>query len=224
MAIVKCPALSLEASGNLGAICYSRWRDRQIARGAWTGVVPNTSAQVAIQGHMSAAATAWGTYLTSAQRTAWEIYAKNVIWADRLGDKHSPSGYNCFISYSIQRQRWGLAILFDPPSTHRSEFPSSYSVWSDVPGNLHADLAYPVLNPGCDGVEYWVAGPYDSPGRRAIEPEYRFELVRLVPQASGAQWVQTPYNKWYWVKARFIWLPGYTGNYWYEQHYHTVGV
>lgn len=222
MAIVKGPALSLLASGNLGDICYSRWRELQIARSSWTGTVPNTGPQVVIQGFLAAAAQAWGSTLTAAQRTMWEGYAAGLVRVDRLGGEYRPSGYNTFVAYSVQRQRWGLAIAAVPPVVKIGAVPSSYAVWSTGVDTIHADLHYTVSVYGPDGVEYWMAGPYDSPGRRALENEYRFQVARFQAAASEASWVQTPVDKWYWVKGRFLWLPGYTGNYWYDQHYHTA--
>lgn len=224
MAIVKGPALSLEASGNLGAICYSRWRDRQVARGTWTGTVISTPAQIVIQSFLAAAAQEWGQVLTFSDRAAWNEYARSLSWTTRLGDRYAPSGYNVFISYSVQRQRWGLAIATEPPAAHKGEMPEYFNVWSDAAGNLHTDLHYDWWDTKSDGVEYWIAGPYNSPGRRAREPEYRFKIAQLVPSFSEAEWAQSPIDKWYWVKSRFLWLPGYTGNYWERQHYHTIGA
>lgn len=221
MAIVKGPAFSLLASGNLGGICYARWRGLQIARNVWTGSVPNTAKQVVIQGHLASVAGSWGSGLVQAERDAWNAYALQLTRIDRLGQPYHPSGYNTFVAYSLMRLWWGYAVLLMPPAEHRQRVPTFMSVSSSGASSLNVNLHYTTGATNVDGSEYWVAGPFNTQAYKAREHQYRYRKRKFFPSGSGQSWSQTPINKWYWLKARYLWFPGYVGNFWYKQHFHS---
>lgn len=217
MAIVKGAALSLQASGNLGDICYSTWRGQQIARSTWTGTVPNTVKQVTQQGFLSITAQYWGGTLTGIQREKWTRRARTVVWKNRFGDDYIPSGYQLFMKWNIRRLVMGLVIMNIPPQPQEWVDTDEFLVVSVVLEglisiNLVKDPAH--QNEGY-GNEYYRAGPYTSGGRKPIEGEWRF-VNRQVPPVRYKDFDVEP-NKWYWYRARVIAEFGDVQNWWEAQ-------
>jgi len=204
MAVVKAPALSLDASGNLGAICYSSWRGLNVARGVWTGTDPNTAKQQAMRAKTKAVVKAWGGTLTEAEREAWRAAALSERRMSRVKTVYTPTGYQFYVQLNIQRKRLGSAIMTLPPAAivpyTWTEVVSSYD-------NLlfQVDLKFlKELNAGAANVsaEVWRAGPFDSGGRHAINGEYRFlKFIKPIVQSTD---IPAVLNKYYWYKARVM--------------------
>lgn len=214
MAIVRNPALSNEASGNLGGICYSRWRGLQVARGPWTGVVPNTSAQQVYQVYLTGVVQAWSGTLTDGERKGWNDLAKDVRWRDRLGSAYGPNGYQVFVRRNMNRQVCGLPISAVPVVINIDSQPTAihvvYGVWGTQVRLQMKGWTGP-LNAYC--VQYWKAGPFDGGGRRAINPEYRLVRIQTDPSIDY-RWFDTDVElgKWYWYRGRACWASGEVGN------------
>lgn len=203
MGVVKGPAMSIAASGNVGPICYSRWRDLQIARGVWTGTVESTPAQETYQGHLALVAFKWGGVLSEEERESWRLYAREATFRGRFGDPVHYSGYTLFVSRNMNLQRWGQPVLKKPIVDAKSmiyydfymkhELSWEEFVWRayNFPTGFHPDVH-----------EGWVAGPYDSPGRVALDNEYRMLGYRI----PASNWIRIGYahdDKWYWMRHRF---------------------
>lgn len=212
MGVVKAPALSMEASGNIGGICFSRWRSLKIARSPWTGTVPNTGKQVAQQANLIAVAQAWSGTLNAAERSSWDGRASTVVWKDRFGDAYRPNGYQLYLKWNIRRKVMSLTIMTRAPGAQE---------WVDVEG-MRATVVEPgqwvVVYPwdsahnflASYGTEVEKAGPYDGGGRKPIAGEWRF-LVRKIPPAAYAD-NDIIIGKWYWWRGRQIMEFGDVGN------------
>lgn len=217
MAIVKGPALSIDASGNLGAICYSKWRGRSVARSAWSGTVPCTPDQVVYQNHLGTLAQYWGGTLTEDEREAWRAFGREITVKGRLGDLHHPNGYNLFISRNMNRKRWGEAILNRPIDDQKKLIWWLWNMHYDLPGTrirwMHWGVPsgeYPDLYEG------WVAGPYNSPARRPIEPEFRYYKF-VSPGVGLISKNQAADNKYYWMRMRLGDFAGIVSPFLYKQ-------
>lgn len=174
MAVVKGPALSIVASGNLGAICYSKWGELQIARDVWTGTVPNTTKQIAQQQLIKDCAQYWGGTLTDGQRESWRELAREITFRNRFGEPVHYSGYVLFMSRNVNRLRWGYAIMDLPIAVGPYMKWSTIIIRSEASGyqiRFQATGYSSGLAP--DLLEAWIAGPYDSGGRQPIEPEFK---------------------------------------------------
>lgn len=215
MAIVKGPALSVEASGNLGAICYSRWGNLQIAKDVWTGTVPNTAKQVVIQGYMTSVSQAWGGTLSTADRQTWTDLARSIVWRSRLGDTYVPRGYQLFMKWNIRRKVMGLAIMLTAPVVQERVFVLDLNHGVYLTGPFIAVNLRKEVGVGVDGygVEYYRAGPYESGGRSPIEGEWLF-IDREVPPGVYKDY-DVIVNKWYWYRGRQIAKFGDVGN-WFQ--------
>lgn len=217
MAIVKGPALSIQASGNLGPICFSRWRGLAIARDVWTGTVPNTTKQVIQQGYLTTAAQAWGGTLTAAERQTWNDRAETILWRDRMGDQYIPTGYQLFMKWNVRRLVMTLTIMKDAPMLQ--EWVYVYKLFATpYPGEPAVRMW---LRPGDTGlvqsygIEYWKAGPYDSGGRNPIEGEWRFLVLKVPPAYYKDSDVIV--DKFYWYRARAVAEFGDVQNWFYKQ-------
>jgi len=221
MAIVKGPAFSISASGNLGAICYAPWRGLMIARDVWTGTVPNTGLQVAQQAKLTTVSQAWGGTLTSDQRGTWERRAQTVIWKNRLGDPYIPSGYQLFMKWNIRRLVSGLGLKVIAPAEQEWVDVDFFRCVSGGAGTLvRLELQSGGVIVNSWGLEFDKAGPYDSGGRRPIAGEwlnrYRFDP----PQDANDH--QVVINKWYWYRARCVSKNGGVQNWWVKQVQVTI--
>jgi len=213
MAIVLNPALSMAASGNLAGICYSRYRGRAVARGAWTGTQTSTAGQLTAQARLATVTRAWG-YMTEARRVLWGQFALTKPRVDRLGTVYIPTGYQCFCWLNLNLAVCGAAIRLDPPSY--SEKPASGALQLTahyVSGYTNVKLVVPTFSSAPAYQEYLRAGPFTSQGRHAIKPEYRIRYAgNYVLQYHD---YGETYLKWYWFKCRAINSYGEPGN-WFE--------
>lgn len=202
MAVVKGPALSMVASGNLGAICYSKWGELQIARDVWTGTVPNTTKQIAQQQLIKDCAQAWGGTLTEGERESWRGLAREVTFRNRFGEPVHYSGYVVFMSRNVNRLRWSYALAKKPVivknklnwgSVHIEPESAGTAIRfmaTNFPAGMRADL-----------LEAWIAGPYTSGGRVAIEPEYKLLGIDKSPPLSIMKYGLAP-GDYYWCRMR----------------------
>lgn len=217
MAIVKAPALSLDASGNLGGICYSKWRGLAIARDVWTGTVPNTSKQVVQQGYMTLVSQAWGGTLDSDERQTWVDRAKTIVWSDRLGSPYIPSGYQLYMKWNIRRLCMGLSIMKIAPVQQEWVYVQELNLLVQEPYKIEIRLFEKVGSSIVQsyGVEYYKAGPYNSGGRKPIEGEWLLLSQKIPPAKYNDTAVIT--GKWYWYKGRAISKFGDVQNWFTEQ-------
>lgn len=216
MAIVKGPAFSLAASGNVGAICYSTHRGLQIVKSAWTGTVPNTTKQVVQQGYMTTVSQAWGGTLDADDRLTWTNLARSIVWRDRLGSPYIPNGYQLFLKWNIRRKVMGLAIMTIAPAVQERVYVHAMNAGVSA---VHDRINMRMAKSDADnvdgyGVEFYKAGPYGSGGRHPIEGEWLF-LARKVPPTLYADF-DIIFDEWYWYRGRTISKFGDVGN-WFER-------
>lgn len=214
-AIVDCPALSLVASGNLGAICYSRWRGVAVARDVYTGTDPNTADQQIQRANVTSVSQAWGGTLTSSERSAWRQAAREQVFINRLDKKWTPTGYHYFIKMNVQAKTLGYAIQNLPPESKVGVFPIEVDLRNSV---TFPDLIGLVMRKSgsekveSTGIQGFFAGPYNSAGRRPIDGEWRYKGISIT-----VAWVYSDVvikGKYYWGKVRWFWSSGETGNFW----------
>lgn len=204
MAVVRAPALSLDASGNLGPICYSSWRGLNIARDTWTGTDPNTVLQQNMRAMMTTVVQYWGGSLTEVQRKAWRLAAMNERRMSRVKTEYVPTGFQFFVQLNIQRRRLGREIMLLPPVSivpyTWMNFRLGYNYYDEIV-NLHFENEL-----GNDKTEFNAevcrAGSYDSGGRHALEGEYRF--VKFIQPIDSDADNGVIVGKYYWYRARVM--------------------
>lgn len=118
MALVVLPE-GQQRSGKQGGIVWSHNRGGPYVRNRAVPTNPNTARQVAVRNAVRSIAISWDTVLTQAQRDAWNVYASNVSWTNRLGESTSLTGLNHFIrtntiSVTLGKARIDAApVIFD---------------------------------------------------------------------------------------------------------------
>jgi len=218
VAIVDGPALSLRASGNLGAICYLQWRGQAVARAAWTGEqIPTTKQQIYIA-TLEAVAAAWSGSLSTSDRDAWERFARVQRWSNRLGNHWTPSGYQAFLKMNIQAQNLGAAINHLPPAVMPYTVPGVWRVTSGaIVGRAVVELGgFPAgLQP--DYIQVFQAGPFLTVGRHAWGPDWRLVGLQGTPFIMTINGLTSA--RFYWFKARWVFNIGVVGNWFNAQGY-----
>ncbi len=110
MAIVKGPAMSLDASGSLaGAVVFSKWKGRNYIRQLVTPANPKSGAQTGFRASMKFLAQNWAG-LTAAEQATWLARATDGIY----------SNFNAFTSYNQLRWRNFLTPSKDDPAAEAS--------------------------------------------------------------------------------------------------------
>lgn len=207
--------MSLRASGNVGPLCYARWRGNIVARGATTAVQPWSTAQKKYTDNMEAVAAAWSTVLTAAERAQWDAFARNRVWRNRLGQRVIPIGYQVFMKMGCLAKSMGSSYLTSPPISVPSALPSVWSVTNDpTPGKILVELSgYPVGSEP-DVIQVFKTPPFDTIGRHAQPPDYRYFAHVDSPFVCTITGLSS--GKYYWIRARWGYTMGIVGN-WYSQ-------
>jgi len=221
MAIVSAPALSLRASGNLGAICYTRWRGLLIAKSAWSGTYTPTPTQLESEARMTTVSKAWGQVLTHEQREAWNEAAVEQTWKDRLAGDYVPLGYQYFYKLNLNRAFMGYGILEWPPVRIPKPLAESIDVeWKDDIKKVWMKLILTTPGGWTGRVQYFKAGPFKSPGRGAREGEWRY----LGWKSAGSRLYDADVEEfmWHWYYGRWFADVGVVGNRFSKQVYAGV--
>ena len=219
MAIVINPALSMDASGNMGGICYAKWRGLHVARGAWTGTQTSTSAQLACRADLETVSKAWSGTLNEAQRERWRKFARVHPVVGRLGREYRPTGYQAFMSFNLQKVNCGGSLYTSPPVTAEPYALSSITFVVSVGGGyVTVRLNRPSWSPAPYYYQFWRSGAFDNPGRRAQVNDYRVIAVQHSPNYFDD--LTCVYGKYYWYRGRGVTLDGHAGQYFTGQiHY-----
>lgn len=110
MAIVKGPAMSLDASGSLAdAIVFSKWKGRNYIRQLVTPANPRSGAQTGFRASMKFLAQIWSG-LTAGNKATWDDRAADGIY----------SNFNAFTSYNQLRWRNFLTPTKEDPAAEAS--------------------------------------------------------------------------------------------------------
>lgn len=220
MAIVVAPALSQDASGNVGGLCYASWRNIKVARGAWTGVVPNTTLQLGIQSKMTEVSQAWSTLLSASQRQSWADLAKGEIYHTRLNTAYRPNGYGVFMKRNLVRLCTGYAILLTAPVADEAMFAGELHLRAGATNKYHVQLVAvydPVkITATASKCDYWKSPSYVSAGYHAQPNEFRQYDTTAASQE--LEITSTDHGLYVWWRARTVRSTGIVGN-WFEVQY-----
>lgn len=216
MARVRGPALSLAASGNLGAINYTSWRGLQIARAAENYTFTPSESQKVINDYLIAVCARWGGTLTSSQRAVWEAVARGQTWVGRLGLAMKPSGYNLFVKVNMIAKTMGGVYQNVPPDLGKNAMMAAFvATTGGLIGEIDIDVTIHSASATPDRIQIFRAGPYDSPGRHALEGEFLLIANQVTPFDLTDTGLTS--TKYYWYKGRVGWLTGTVGNFFETQ-------
>lgn len=115
MALFK-GSLIAEASGSVNGIVFSRNRGGPYIRNRSVPVNPSTDGQARIRSIFGGNASNWKN-LSSADRTAWALYAEKTPLLNRLGASRPIPALAMYQRCITPRVQSGLSIPADPPTT-----------------------------------------------------------------------------------------------------------
>lgn len=109
-----------QRSGSIGATVFSHNRFGAYIRARSIPVNPNTARQVISRNIARSLSIAWQNTLTQDQRDAWNVYAANVSWQNKLGDTVHLTGLNHYMRSNAPRldPLVALARLDDAPTVY----------------------------------------------------------------------------------------------------------
>lgn len=116
MAIFSAGPGVSEIRGSSNGVTFSRNRFGQYIRQRSVPVNPQSSRQAVVRGRFSDLATRYRDVLTPAQRSAWELYASNTSWLNKLGQSVYLTAQNQFIRSNLVALAGGLTPYDDAPT------------------------------------------------------------------------------------------------------------
>lgn len=114
MALVRFPE-GQQRSGSTGGAVFSHNRYGAYIRARSIPVNPNTDRQVAVRNAVRSLTIAWANTLTQGQRDAWEVYASNVNWVNKLGDAVNLTGLSHYVRSNTINVSLGFTRVDDAP-------------------------------------------------------------------------------------------------------------
>lgn len=115
MALIRF-AEGQQRSGSIGATVYSHNRYGAYVRARSIPVNPNTDAQVAARNRVRDLTIHWQNTLTQVQRDAWDLYAQNVPWLNKLGDSILLTGLAMYVRSNTIVLQAGLTRVDAAPT------------------------------------------------------------------------------------------------------------
>lgn len=115
MALVVLPE-GTQISGSIGGTTWSHNRAGAYKRNRSVPVNPNTARQQAVRNAVTSISIAWDLTLTQAQRDAWNVYAANVNWTNKLGQSIKLTGLNHYIRSNTPLVQNGIARVDVAPA------------------------------------------------------------------------------------------------------------
>ncbi|MCK5319485.1 MAG: hypothetical protein KAJ55_16360 [Anaerolineales bacterium] len=111
------PVLGSELSGSIGGFTASHNRGGSYFRKRVVPVDPGTAFQLVIRGFVSDLTSLWLNTLTTAQRTAWDLYALQVPLPDALGEPRNVGGLAMYVRSNVPRLQAGEPRVDAGPTT-----------------------------------------------------------------------------------------------------------
>lgn len=204
MAKVLNPLMSQEAIGSLGAITFSKWRALRTVRGKANPARRFRTVQTVNRARLGYLSRQWST-LTDAQRELWRGWARVHPEPDGFGGTFILTGEQAFIMLNIQVMRLfagATGLLVPPIAGIVSGVASLVMSAPGASGTFTATWTADTGNIVGDKFEVSIAGPFQSPGKIAVEGKYKsFSTVTgttLTLLCTGQQ-----AGAWYWCRVRY---------------------
>lgn len=175
MALIRF-AEGQQRSGSSGGTVFSHNRFGAYIRPRTIPVNPNTALQVRARNSARALSIAWENVLTQGERDAWNTYAANLVWQNRLGDPVHLTGLNHYIRSNAVNVSLGFGRIDAAP--------------------VIFTLAAAELNLGCTGSEatQQLSITFDDTAPWANEVGAFTHWYMGLPQNSGIKFFAGPYK------------------------------
>lgn len=183
MALVVLPE-GQQRSGKQGGIVWSHNASGPYVRNRAIPVNPNTSRQIAVRVSVRNLGIRWSIVLTQAERDAWDVYAANVSWLNRLGQTITLTGLNHFVRSNTPRLISAIPVIdvapviFDLAAAEPELSATASEATQDL--TIDGEAAGPWVGEAGAWQFYYMGLP-QNPGRKFFGGPYR--LLTATPGA-----------------------------------------
>jgi len=144
MALIRFGGGVVDARGSVSGNVFTKTKAGATLRSRRMPIRRKTNSQILRRSVASRATHAWGATLTAAQRAAWDLYALNTGWTNKLGESINIGGLGAFVRLN------GILGIFDsalhaPAPTAYGHASSTLAVISAVPEATDIVLAEPSI-------------------------------------------------------------------------------
>ena len=196
-----------QRSGKQGGMVWSHNAGGPYVRNRSIPTNPNTDRQTAVRNAVRSLAIAWDQSLTQVQRDAWDTYAANVSWTNRLGQSISLTGLNHFIRCNTPRVTSTIARIDAAPTefflaTAELELAASASEATQdltINGAAGADWVGEA-----DAWQFFYMGLPQNASRKFFGGPWR--LISAVPGAGPPPFPATIAAAWPFAEGQRIWV------------------
>lgn len=108
----------VDARGSVAGNTFTRSKGGATVRARRKPINPNSPTQFRSRAIASVVAQAWGATLTAAQRAAWNLYALNSSWLNKLGESINIGGLAAFMRLNALLILAGKALTAAGPTAY----------------------------------------------------------------------------------------------------------
>jgi hypothetical protein len=166
-----------QASGSLAGSVFSHNKGGMYTRNRSIPTNPSSAQQQVVRNAVGQLAARWGSILTVAQRSAWQVYADNVPLVDTLGDSRAVTGQNQYVRSNVPRIQAGLAGFLDAAPTNYNLGSFTTPVVTFTASTDLASIAFTNTDPWASAVGgymlWWFSRP-QSPAINFFKNPFRF--------------------------------------------------
>jgi len=116
MALIKFGGGVIQMTGSIAGNTFARNRYGNYVRARTKPINPNSGRQQTIRSIITTLTVLWSQTLTSAQRTAWNLYGSSVAMKNKLGETTYLTGFNHYIRSNSPRLHAGVALVNAGPT------------------------------------------------------------------------------------------------------------
>jgi hypothetical protein len=196
-----------QRSGKQGGIVWSHNKGGPYVRNRAIPTNPQTDRQVAVRNAVRSISIAWELVLTQVQRDAWDTYAANVSWTNRLGQTITLSGLNHFIRCNTPRVQNGIAridvapVIFDIAAAEGALAATASEATQDL--TIDGDPLASWVGEA-NAWQFFYMGLPQNASRKFFGGPYRF--ITAVPGAGPPPFPVVIAGAWPFAEGQRLWL------------------
>ena len=179
MANIRFSAAIADARGSVGGVTFTRGKGGAVLRTRIKPTNPRALNQRLAQARLVYVTEQWSGALIAAQRSAWQQYADNTTWTNKLGDVIQLGGLAAYVRLNTVLLRTGEALRQDAPTAYGHAVTPVFTILADGADN-GVDMVEPTAGFNRDTDDDWIVTFVhrpQSPGRSGIAPGKQFSVA-----------------------------------------------
>jgi len=205
MAKVVGPLHSDHVKGSMSGVTFREYRGMAVASRKLRPVGRDRSVQPNNRAILSAIARAWGS-VSASDRALWDAYAVTHPFPNGFGGTFQLDGNQMFMAINHNAVRlgtWG-SLKQQPPATGLTIVVDVLTALPLVPvGQIKLDWTLMGTGVAGDNIEVRYAGPFTSPGRRAIKARLSYK-ISTAGNITTTTVIGLQSNAWHWFAVRYV--------------------